>query len=113
MSIIDDYLKQFEPPVRNELERIRAIAKRLLPESEEIISYGMPTLKYRDKSIIGFDGHKNHIGIYPYSSQVISEIEELRHYDTTKGAIRESLDDPLPDTLIEKIIQARIKQSGV
>lgn len=113
MSVIDDYLGQFELPVRNELERIRSIAQRLLPGYEDTISYGMPTMKYRGKSIIGFDAHKNHIGIYPYSSQVIATLEELRDYSTTKGAIQEKLDHLLPDTLIEKIIRGRIKQSGV
>ncbi|HVV67091.1 MAG TPA: DUF1801 domain-containing protein [Candidatus Saccharimonadales bacterium] len=111
MSLIDDYVQKFEPPIRNELERIRSIAKSLLPDCEETISYGMPTIKYRDKSIIGFDAHKNHIGIYPFSGHVISEIEELKNYKTTKGAIQENLGQPLPDSLIEKIIRERVRQA--
>lgn len=63
MSVIDDYLKEFEPPVSTELERIRSIAQNLLPGYEETITYGMPTIKYRGKSIIGFSARKNHVGI--------------------------------------------------
>lgn len=113
MSVIDDYLKQFDPSTRAELERIRSIAKTILPACEEAITYGMPTIKYRGKSIIGFDAHKNHIGIYPFSSQVITEIEELREYSTTKGAIQEKPDKLMPDSLIEVIIRARMRQAGV
>jgi uncharacterized protein YdhG (YjbR/CyaY superfamily) len=113
MSVIDDYLKEFEPPVSTELERIRSIAHKLLPGYEEAITYGMPTIKYRGKSIIGFSARKNHIGIYPFSGQVISETDELKNYETTKGAIREKLDNPLPNSLIEKIIRNRLKQAGV
>ena len=113
MSVIDDYIKQFDPTVRDELERIRSIALRILPNCEETITYGMPTIKYKDKSIIGFDGHKNHIGIYPFSSQVISETDELRSYSTTKGAIQEKLDQLLPDDLIEEIIRHRLVQAKI
>lgn len=113
MSVIDEYLKQFDQALRNELERIRLIAKRLLPGCEETISYNMPTLKYKGKSILGFYVHKNHIGIYPFSGSVISKIKELENYGTTKSAVHETLNQPLPDDLIEKIIRERLKQAGV
>jgi uncharacterized protein YdhG (YjbR/CyaY superfamily) len=110
MSVIDDYLKGMELKQKNELERIRKIALKKLPGAEEAISYGMPTIKLKGKSIIGFDAHKNHIGIYPYSGHVISEIEELKKYSTSAGAIREPLDDLLPEELIEKVIEVRLSQ---
>jgi len=71
MSVIDDYLQGISPPQRTELERIRAIAREMLPESEEVISYAMPAIKYKGKPIIGFAARKNHIGIYPFSGKVI------------------------------------------
>ncbi len=113
MSVIDDYIKQFDPGLRKELERIRSIAKRLLPGCEEIISYRMPTLKYKGKSIIGFYVHKNHIGIYPFSGSVVSKIKGLENYGGTKSAIHEKFGQPLPDALIEKVIRERMKQAGV
>lgn len=113
MSVIDDYLEQFDPALRDELERIRSIDIGLLPGCEETISYGMPTIKYRGKSIIGFYVHKNHIGIYPFSGGVISKIKELEDYSTTKSAIHEKFGQPLPDALIEKIVRERLKQAGV
>jgi uncharacterized protein YdhG (YjbR/CyaY superfamily) len=112
MTVIDDYLENIEPHKRAELERIRSIARKLLPGYQETITYRMPTIKYQGKSIIGFDAHKNHIGIYPFSSYVISIIEELKNYDTTKGAVQEKLDQLLPDDLIERIIRERVKQVG-
>jgi uncharacterized protein YdhG (YjbR/CyaY superfamily) len=113
MSVIDDYLEQTEQSKRAELERIRAIAMTLLPGCEETISYGMPTIRYQGKPIIGFATRKNHIGIYPFSSYVISKVEELKNYATTKGAIQERLDHPLPHALLQKIIRERVKQADV
>ena len=111
MSEIDDYLKTVNASQRIELERIRAIALELLPGAEETISYGMPTIKYNDKSIIGFSARTNHIGIYPFSGQVIKEIHELSGYAQTSGAIREKLDDLIPKVLIQKIISVRLEQA--
>jgi len=111
MSVIDDYLKNVNPAQRTELERIRAIAIGMLPDAEETISYGMPTIKYNGKSIIGFDAHNKHIGIYPFSGNVIKQIKELDRYGQTKGAVRESLDDLLPEKMIQKIIEVRLAQA--
>ena len=72
----------------------------------------MPTLKYKGRSILGFCVHKNHIGIYPFSGSVVSRIKDLEAYATTKSAIHEKLNQPLPDSLIEKIVRERMKQAG-
>lgn len=111
MTIIDDYLTKVEPSKRKELERIRTLAKKTVPSAEEAIVYGMPTLKYQGKPFLGFDAHKNHIGIYPYSGQVIEELKDQLHdYAASKGAIRVPLDQPISEELLEQIIHHRLKQ---
>ena len=111
MTVIDDYLTTIEPAKRQELERIRALAKQAVPEAEEAITYGMPTLKYRGKPFLGFDAHKQHIGVYPYSGQVIETLtDQLKGYKTTKGAIQVPLDHPISEELLTHIIQLRLKQ---
>ena len=113
MSSIDDYLKPLEPSVRKELNLIRAVTKNILPGCEETISYGIPTLKYKGKSILGFYAHKNHIGIYPFSGSIILRIKELDDYGGTKSAVHEKLEQPIPEALIEKLVRERLKQAGV
>lgn len=110
MTLIDDYLENVEPTKRRELERIRALAKKAVPSAEETISYGMPTLKYAGKPFLGFDAHKKHIGIYPYSGQVIGTLkDDLQAYETSKGAIRVPLDNPISNTLLRKVIDCRLE----
>jgi uncharacterized protein YdhG (YjbR/CyaY superfamily) len=111
MSVIDDYLKNTNSVQRAELERIRAIALEMIPSAEETISYGMPTIKYKGKSIIGFDARKNYIGIYPFSGSIISKIRELNNHVQTKGSLHEELDDPLTKDLIQQIIKIRLEQA--
>jgi uncharacterized protein YdhG (YjbR/CyaY superfamily) len=110
MTPIDQYLSTVEPSKRKELKRIRAVAKKVVPSAEEVISYGMPTLKYQGKPFLGFDAHAHHIGIYPYSGQVIKELrEQLRDYGTSSGAIRVPLDRPISERLLRAVIACRLK----
>ena len=109
MSVIDDYLKKIEPGKRAELERIREIAKKVVPEAEEVIGYGMPTLKYKNKGFLGFDAHKDHIGIYPYGGEEIEILKDkLSMYGLSKGAIRVPYNQPIPEKLLTEIITLRI-----
>lgn len=110
MTVIDDYLTNVEPSKRQELERIRTLAKKIVPDADEAIVYRMPTLKYQGKPFLGFDAHKNHIGIYPYSSQVIEELkDQLHEYSLSKGAIRVPLDHPISEETLKHIIDERLK----
>ena len=110
MTSIDEYLETVEPAKRTALERIRALAKETVPEAGETISYGMPTLTYRGKPFLGFGAHTNHIGVYPYSGSVIEALrEELRAYETTKGAIRVPLDTPIPERTLRAVIDCRLQ----
>ena len=111
MTVIDDYLTTVDPSKRQALERIRALAKQTVPGAEEAIVYGMPTLKYQGKPFLGFDAHKQHIGIYPYSGQVIETLKDrLQDYGYSKGAIRVPLDHPMSEELLQQIIHLRLKQ---
>jgi len=110
MNPIDGYLATVEPAKRKELRRIRALAKKAVPSAEEVISYGMPTLKYQGKPFLGFAARAQHVGIYPYSGQVVKELRErLRDYQTSNGAIRVPLDAPIPERLLRAIIASRLK----
>jgi uncharacterized protein YdhG (YjbR/CyaY superfamily) len=109
MSVIDDYLKKVEASKREALERIRALAMKIVPDAQDTISYAMPTLKYKGKPFLGFDARKNHIGIYPYSNEVIETLKDkLQDYGTSKGAIRVPLDKPIPEALLKQIIECRL-----
>lgn len=113
MSVIDNYLQKIQKDKRDQLERIRKIGKQVIPDAAEVISYGMPTLQYKGKSFLGFDIHKNHIGIYPYGGEEIEVfknklIEQGFEYST--GAIRVPLGRTFPEELLVSIIKHRVKR---
>lgn len=113
MSVIDDYLKNIESKKREQLERIRKIAKEVVPDAQEVISYGMPTLKYKGNSFLGFNAHTNHIGIYPYGGEEIEVFKDKLTeygYEFSSGTIRVPDDKPFPEGLLKKIIKHRVKR---
>ena len=109
---IDQYLDALEEPKRTTLARLRQTILDILPEAEQGISYGLPAFKVRGKTIAGFAAFKNHLSYLPHSGSVFPQLkEELKGYPTSTGALRFSIDQPLPAPLVEKLIAVRLKQA--
>jgi uncharacterized protein YdhG (YjbR/CyaY superfamily) len=110
MTVIDDYLEGVEASKRAALERIRRLAKEQVPDAEEVIAYQMPTLRYRGRPFLGFLAHKRHLGIYPYSGEVIEKLrDELQQFELSKGTIRVPLDAPIPESTLKRVIDCRLQ----
>ena len=109
---IDRYLDALEEPKRTTLAQLRQTILAILPEAEQTISYGLPAFKVRGKTIAGFAAFKNHLSYLPHSGSVFPELDdELRGYSTSSGALRFSVDEPLPVPLVEKLIAVRLRQA--
>ena len=109
---IDHYLDALEEPKRSTLALVRQAILDLLPEAEQGISYGLPAFKVRGKTIAGFAAFKNHLSYLPHSGAVFPQLkEELKGYSTSPGALRFSIDQPLPAQLVEKLITVRLQQA--
>jgi uncharacterized protein YdhG (YjbR/CyaY superfamily) len=105
---VDKYLQEVEPQQRAELERIRKLVKQLAPEAQESISYGMPTFKLNKKPLIHFAAFKNHMSIFPASGRIVEKMgDKLTTFHTSKGTLQFTLDKPIPEKILEEIIQER------
>lgn len=107
---IDEYLAGVDPAFRAELERIRALVTRLVPEAEEKISYRMPTLEYRGRALVYFTASKRHMTFYPSSMALDELAERLTGYERTAHAVKFTLDNPLPDELIEDLVRVHVRE---
>lgn len=110
MSVIDEYLQSHATTTqKTELERIRSIVKELAPDATEVISYGIPTFKYRGKNLVHFAAFKHHMSIFP-TAEPIAELEDkLKPWSTAKGTIQFTEDNPLPKALIQEIVEYRLQ----
>jgi uncharacterized protein YdhG (YjbR/CyaY superfamily) len=106
---VDLYLAALPDDFRLALERVRKAIKEAAPLAEEVMSYGLPTYKYKG-SLIHFGAAKAHCAIY--GSTVIAGLEEeMAPYITSKGTMRFTPDKPIPLTLIKKMVKARVKEN--
>jgi uncharacterized protein YdhG (YjbR/CyaY superfamily) len=109
---IDHYLDALEEPKRTTLAQLRQTIVDVLPEADQGISYGVPAFKVRGKTIAGFAAFRNHLSYLPHSGSVFPQLkDELTGYSTTSGALRFSIDEPLPAPLVEKLITVRLRQA--
>lgn len=87
---------------------------KVVPNAEEVISYGMPAFKVDGEVVAGIMAAKNHVGFYPFSGSTLKGFKkELVGFSTTKSAIHVPIDKPLSLRLISKLIRARISQCEV
>jgi uncharacterized protein YdhG (YjbR/CyaY superfamily) len=104
------HLSKLPQPQKSTLQELRKSILEVIPEAEEVISYGFPGYRINGRIICGFDAFKNHCSFFPHSSLVIPELEkELFNYKTSKGALQFAVDKPLPKSLVRKLIKTRMR----
>ena len=106
---IDEYLATLSDDKRAALEKLRKTIKAIAPKAEECINYGVAAFRLNGKALVGFGAAATHCAFFPMSGHTVSAFkDELKHYETSKGTIRFQADEPLPATLVRKLVKARI-----
>lgn len=106
--------KNAPSPHRQTMLEMRKRILQVVPNAEEVISYGMPAFKVDGNIVAGLLANKNHVGYYPFSGSVLVLFKkELANFSCTKSAIHVPIDKPLSKSLISKLIKVRISQCPV
>jgi uncharacterized protein YdhG (YjbR/CyaY superfamily) len=110
---IDEYLAAVSDDKRVALEKLRQTIKAAAPKAEECISYQLPAFRLDGRMLVGFGATAKHCAFYLMSSSTVeAHKDELEDYDTSKGTIRFQADNPLPATLVRKLVKARIAENA-
>lgn len=114
-TTINAYLKGVPKHALPKLQELRALCLERIPNAEEVIRYGMPTIQLGGKNFVHFAATKGHLGFYPTPSGVTAFEHELKKngLSYSKGCIRFAYDKPLPVSLIKKILTFRLKEVDV
>src|SRR5258708_23921222 len=109
---VDEYFAGIPEPARATLQKIRAaIRSAAPPEATEAITYRIPTFKYNG-ALVAFAAFSHHCSFFPMSYAVIGAFKnELKAFEVSKGTIRFPVDKPLPATLVNKMVKARIVEN--
>ena len=108
---ISAYICTFPASVQFILEKIRSLIKEVAPEAVETISYQMPTFKLHGHYLVYFAAFKKHIGLYPMPDSITEFKAELEPYQSGKGSVKFSLEQPIPYDLIRKIVEFRAQEN--
>jgi uncharacterized protein YdhG (YjbR/CyaY superfamily) len=109
-STVEEYLSAQPEDVRDSLGNLRKIIQRAAPQAEEVISYNIPAFKWNGM-LVWYGGFKKHVGLYPKASAIAAFRHDLAVYKTSKGAIQFPLSEPIPESLIGKIVKFRLKEN--
>jgi uncharacterized protein YdhG (YjbR/CyaY superfamily) len=111
---VDSYLAELPDKDRETLEELRKIIKAFVPDVQERISYGGAVIFAVRPDLVGFAAQENHLSFFTMSPQLAKAMKgEITKTHKVSGAtIHFSADQPLPKTLVEKIIRARLEEQS-
>jgi uncharacterized protein YdhG (YjbR/CyaY superfamily) len=107
---IDKYIASFSPEVQSILEKIRLTIKNAAPDAQETISYNIPTFTLNG-ALVHFAAFKKHIGFFPPVRGDARLEKAASTFAGEKGNLRFPLDQPIPYSLIERLVKLRVKQN--
>src|SRR3569832_1390679 len=93
---VDRYLENVSDDHRKLLERVRKTVLAVAPDAEECISYGLAAFRLNRRPLVAFGGWANHCAFYPMSASLVKAFEkQLKDFETSKGTIRCSKEQPI------------------
>jgi uncharacterized protein YdhG (YjbR/CyaY superfamily) len=108
---VDEYLAAAPEDVRSVLENLRKTIKSAAPKAEEVISYQIPMFNYHGP-LVFFAAFRNHCSFYVVSKPIMEVFtSELKPWDTSGTTIHFSAKNPIPASLVKKIVKARIEEN--
>lgn len=110
---VDAYLAQLDEPKRSTLEALRRSILDVVPDAEQCISYGMPAFRVGGKVVAGFAAFTKHLAYLPHSGSVLADVDDaIVGYRHTSGSLHFPVDEPLPDDLVRRLVEAKIARLG-
>lgn len=110
---VDTFLAGLAEAERIALQQLRQTIQAAAPDAVERIGYGVPAFYYQGRPLVSYGAGKSHCSFYVQSPAVMDEHRnDLEGYDTAKGTIRFQPDKPLPADLVEKLVRARMEETG-
>jgi uncharacterized protein YdhG (YjbR/CyaY superfamily) len=111
MTTFDEYLANVPEPQKTELKRLRRVVRRMVPDAEEAVSYGMPAFKYKKRPLLGFRMSKNHLSVFPFSPDAVDAARDaLVGFDVSKGTVRFTPEKPIQDAALEELLRHRLRE---
>ena len=108
-ATISEYIEAAPPEGRPHLRRIREILREVAPDAEEAMKWNTPFF-IEPRFLFAFSAHKAHLAFTVTKEGLAPFREELKTHMTTDNLLKIPYKDPLPEELIRKIGEHRLKE---
>ena len=107
-TTIAQYIDAAPPAGQSHLRELYAILKSVAPDAEETIKWNTPFF-IEPRFLFSFSGHKTHCSFAPTEKALHVFCEELQSYQRTRNLLQIPYDQPMPENLIRRIAEYRLK----
>jgi uncharacterized protein YdhG (YjbR/CyaY superfamily) len=98
---------------RTALRTVRAAIRATAPKAVEHFSYGIPGFRLDGRPLVWYAAFKRHVSLYPVTAPIRRTLaDDIEGYETSTGTLRLPLDEPMPVSLIKKIVRARAREAA-
>ncbi|MBM3181495.1 MAG: DUF1801 domain-containing protein [Chloroflexi bacterium] len=107
---VDEHLSKLPVDQRKALQSLREVILFIIPDAEEVISYGVPMFKRNGKGVISMSARGSYLSLHLMSPPLAKAMkDDLKEY--LKGVtLHFTPDKPLPVPLVKRIVKARLKE---
>lgn len=109
---VEAHLATVADDERSALEDLCRVVRAAVPEVQERISYGSTIIFALQRDLVGCNAQKDHLSFFTMSPPLTTSIkDEITKTHKVSGAtIHFTPDNPLPETLVQKIINRRLQE---
>ena len=106
-----EYLASLPPATRKRMNEIRDIVRGLAPDAVEVFSYRIPGFRLDGKPLVWYAAFTHLTSLYPMTASIRkAHAGALKGYKLSTGTVQFPLDEPLPVTLVTRLVKARIAE---
>lgn len=110
-AAVDEYLAAVPEEQRTTLKKLRKFILSEAPDSTQRVAYGGAVIFRLKSDLVGFAAYKGHLSFFVMSPPLAKKLkDEVKDHKISGATIHFTPDNPLPDSLVRKIIKARIKE---
>jgi uncharacterized protein YdhG (YjbR/CyaY superfamily) len=107
---VPEYIAAADQPARTRLREIRRAVRAAAPKATEELKWSMPAHSYQ-RILVMYAAFKNHVSLFPGTPTVRAFKQELAKFKTSGSTVKFPLDQPVPATLIRRLVAWRVKEA--